>query len=151
MASVGLLQIHTKGGDFLEQASVLLFGFCCVALFRVLFTYEHVWDLVLSNSMDQHFFCDSTFFARKLFKKNELNTIIRTGGSLKFEPILSFRHSLGSLNTKNSIWKPGTGVFGPALSSRKYKTIPHFGSVTYKQTLLIISRVKPSDAPHRAS
>ena len=42
IAPSGLLQINGKGADFLERASVLLFCFCCVALFSVLFAYKRV-------------------------------------------------------------------------------------------------------------
>jgi hypothetical protein len=41
ITAIGLLQIYKKGVDFLKRASVLLFFFCCVALFRVLFAYKH--------------------------------------------------------------------------------------------------------------
>ena len=75
----------------------------------------------------------------KVFHKRDSSTIIRFHDSLKFELILSFRRNLW--NTKNSLWKQGTGVIGLARLLHKYKITPLFGSVIYKQTPQIILQV----------
>jgi len=50
-----LLHISEKCIVFLEPASVLLFSFCCVALFNVLIAYEPEGASISENLMGEHF------------------------------------------------------------------------------------------------
>ena len=68
IAPVGLLRIYKKGVDFLKRALVLLFRVCYLALFNILFAYKHLRQLILQNSMGQHFFM-MIHLCEKFFKK----------------------------------------------------------------------------------